>query len=212
MKRIAFKRVSFVLGSGLLVLASTIQFGISSQAFAAAAPTTPPAGSSIDDRIALRKKERPSTMNDKDVKRLISKCIGAQSAITPIQHNNEPIFSNRTTTYTNIDGTLWVAIGRLKLANQDTFGLEKIHNDLVSKIAAFQLTAANMQQTLTDSITMNCQADPAGFRALVDTAQAYYSQLKLQSADISGYIVNSVTPTLNKFADQLQPNNPGGKN
>jgi hypothetical protein len=177
-------------------------------ALAATSPAPAPAGSSFDQRLVQRKAEQTITLSDNDQKRLITACTTAQSKI---RLHETAIASKITTfgaTYQRIDARLWAITGQLKLANQDTFKLEKDRLDLVSKIASFQATASSYQQTLDDATVVNCQADPTGFKALLETNRFYLKQLRSQSSDVYNYVVNTVKPELSGHVSDLQPKTP----
>lgn len=166
-------------------------------------PTAP--GSTLEQRLAQRKQERQVKLTEKDQKRLISQCKGAQEISRKIQRDTTTTVDKRKAAYRVIDGKLWIINGQLKLGGNDTFKLEKVRAETDAKVQAFAATAANYQQTLDDLVLMNCQADPAGFKSIVDTARLYYAQLQAQSADIRGHIINAVKPVLADYATALQP-------
>ena len=168
-------------------------------------PANPPAGSTLDQRIAQRKAERGTALNDTDQKRIVNTCRAAQAKIRSIENDEVTMLANRTQVYSSIDAKLWIVTGQLKLAKQDTFQLEKQRLALADKTNNFQTVAANYKQTLDDSLVINCQADPNGFKALVDTARIYHDQLRTQSSDSHDYIVNTLKATLTDFANKLQP-------
>jgi len=178
---------------------------IANSASAAIAPATPQAGSTFDQRLALRKAEQKITLDPKVQERLIQKCRAAQTVITTLIHDTEPIINNRNSTYQKIDAKLWVMIGQLKLAKKDTFKFEQQHSEYVKKIAAFQATGTNFRQSLDDLVVINCQADIIGFKAILETARAYYTQLYNQTADNNNYVLNTVKPTIDDFITQLTP-------
>ncbi len=72
------------------------------------------------------------------------------------------------------------------------------------KVDTFQSTSKLYQEVLDDILVINCKADPAGFKALVDTARLYRTDLRKQTKDISDYTVNEVKATLSGFASELQ--------
>lgn len=188
-----------------LLFGLTIVIFSSQSAFAAVVSSTPPSGSTLEQRIALRKQEQKVVLDPKIQERLIKQCGGTKAKFTTITHDMEPIIDTRNSTYQKIDAKLWVLIGQLKLIPKDTFKFEQQHTDYVKKIADFQLTGTNFKQTLDDLVVMNCQADVIGFKAMLETARSYYTQLYNQSADANNYLINNVKLTINDFAKQLEP-------
>jgi hypothetical protein len=172
-------------------------------------PSPAPAGSTLEQRTAQRKTERGTALSNNDQQRLVSTCRSAQTKIRTIQTAEVPMLDNRSQVYGSIDAKLWIVTGQLKLAKQDTFQLEKLRLALLAKSDNFQTAATNYKQALDDSLVINCQADPNGFKALLDTARIYNDQLRTQSADSHDYVVNTIKPALSDFVTKLQPKSPG---
>lgn len=186
------------------LLVVLIPLGVS----AATPPQPTAAGGTIDQRIAQRKAERGTVLSDTDSKRLVSSCARVQDKLRTIQTAAVPNLQNYLDTYHKVDARLWLVTGKLKLAKQDTFELEKQRLAFVDKVNAFEATDNSYQQVLDDSIVINCQADPVGFQALLDTARLYQDQLRTQSMDTRNYIVNTLKPTLGNYVSALQPKTP----
>lgn len=195
------------LQTGLALMAAVLT-GAIGVAAADSPPAPAPAGSSIEQRIAQRKTERGTALSDQDQKRVIGTCVSAQTKIRSIETKEVPMLDNRTQVYGSIDAKLWIVTGQLKLAKQDTFQLEKERLTLLDKTNNFQTLASNYKQALDDSLVINCQADPNGFKALLDTARIYHDQLRAQSVDSHDYIVNTVKTTLSEHVNKLQPKSP----
>lgn len=168
-------------------------------------PATPPPGSTAAQRLDQRKKERNIQLDAATTKRLTSLCVSGQTTVRAMQQKLTPVFTDRAKTYKSIDAKLWVSIGELKLADKDTFELEKKRTALAEQMVLFQTTAANFQQTLDDMVVINCEADVVGFKALLDTARLYLAQLRDQSAAINKNVVDVIKPALNTFVTDLQP-------
>lgn len=173
-------------------------------AYAQAPPAATPAGSSFEQRVAQRKAERNVVLAERDQKRMVSVCVSAQSKIRILQQETTPAIANRAKVNREIDAKLWIMIGKLKLAEKDTFELEKQRAGLAGKVSGFQQTADSYSQALDDTVAINCRADLIGFKALLDTARIYRTQLRDQSTDIRSYVNNDIKATLGAFADELQ--------
>ncbi len=183
-----------------------------STAFAEAPPSPAAPGSSFDQRLNQRKQERTITLSAQDQTRIASTCVPAQGKIREIQHNMVPVLANRVKVYQQIDAKLWVTIGQLKLANKDTFELEKQHNTLVEKTTNFQVLSTNFTQALDDAVVVNCKGDPTGFKSLIDTSRIYYTQLQTQSNDSRDYILNTIKPEIATHVSSLQSKAPANGN
>ena len=176
-------------------------------AVAWATPADTPSGSTLEQRIKQRMTEQKVNLSEKDVTRYKSRCVNTQNTVREIQTQLGKISKNRQDVYGKIDGKLWIIIGELKLAKQDTFQLEKQRTEYAKMVTAYINTLNQYNQTLDDIVVMNCQANLAGFIALVKTAREYHTSLRQQSVDINTYIVNSIKTSLSDFATALQPKN-----
>jgi hypothetical protein len=170
-------------------------------------PATPPAGSSFDQRLALRKQEQNVQLTQDQTQQLQDQCLNSQGLIRKLLVTTTPTIHNRNNVYLKIDGTVWVDIGQLKLANKDTFQLEQERLALAQDMANFKTTGNNYIQTLNDLLAINCQADITGFKALLDTARNFYQLLQNQSSIIYNYTVNTTQPTIQNYVSQLQTKN-----
>lgn len=184
----------------VLSVASILPATLSAQS----APAPTPSGGSFDQRVAQRKAERSVALDERSLKRLENSCTGAQGKIRALQQQATPALDNRAKVYQRMDAKLWVVIGKLKLAEKDTFNLEKQRSALAKKATTFQSTSKLYQEVLDDILVVNCKADPVGFKALVDTARLYRVDLRKQTKDISDYVVNEIKATLSSFATELQ--------
>lgn len=194
---------------GVLVIlaAATGCFAVMVLATTADAQVPPAAtapGGSIEQRIAQRKAERNVVITTEDKSRLESSCSSAQTKLRSLQQTTTPVVLERAKANLLIDAKLWVIIGKLKLAEKDTFALEKQRATLAEKVRVFAETERLYQQTLDDAIVLNCKADLVGFKAMLDTARIYRTQVRDQSTDIRNYLVNDIKPSLNAFSAQLQ--------
>lgn len=167
-------------------------------------PVPAAAGSSLEQRLAQRKTETGTVLTDIDRVRLVETCTAAQAKLRLIQNDALARLDKHTKAYNKIDARLWITIGQLKLAGEDTFQLEKLHLTLVDKSANFLQLSTNYEQALDDALVINCKADPTGFKSLLDTSRAYYDLLRKQSVDIHSYVVDSIKPDLAKHVSDLE--------
>ncbi len=189
-----------VVGAVLAIFACMSPVLVSAQG----APPAAAPGSTHEQRLAQRKAERNVTLDQKSQQRLANTCANAQAKVRNTQQKTTQMLANRTATYQKVDAKLWVMIGKLKLAQKDTFSLEKQRAGLSERATAFQSTAQNYQQARDDLVVVNCKADPVGFMAFLDTARLYNVELRKQTTDIRTNIVNEIKPALTAHAADLQ--------
>jgi hypothetical protein len=202
-KTLRSKTMLIVATASILSAAIIIHLNIAPTS-ANVTPADTPSGSSIDQRIEQRKQERSVSLDDRQIKRLESRCTAAQSKTRGILSEKQKVFDNREKTYKRINAKIFLAIGGLQLAQKDTFEFEKIRIEYEKRTTTFNQAGNNYKQTLEDIISMNCRADVVGFQALVDTARLYEESIKDQSRSINNYVVNDIRNALNDFTKELQ--------
>jgi hypothetical protein len=196
------KKVQNIITLSLAVVFSGV---VLSSLSVKAMPPDAPAGSNLQQRIAQRKTERAVKLDSKQLTRYAQRCTATQAVIRTTQDQLNPILSNRSKVYQQIDGKIWIAVGQLKLAEKDTFNLEKQRATLAAKVALFDKTTEQYKQTLDDIVVMDCKADVPGFIALVETARQYQDEIRKQVADIKAYTVDTIKTSLSEFSSALQP-------
>lgn len=187
----------------LFILAIALTFAVVNSAYAV--PTDAPAGSTTDQRVEFRKKEQKVSLDSKEQVRIKSRCAKTQSKIRDIQTATGPVVKSRENVYKKIEGKLLVAIGQLKIGDQDTFKIEQQKAEYTKQVAALENSMSQYKQTLDDIVSMNCQADPVGFVALVKTARQYHDLIRQQSANLKKYVIDTIKPSLAQFVNDLQP-------
>ncbi|MCA9333049.1 hypothetical protein KDA00_04225 [Candidatus Saccharibacteria bacterium] len=196
-KRKRTNTIRFIVAVVIIILAVP--------SFAFAIPPDVPSGSTIEQRIKQRLQEQKVELNQKELVRYKSRCIGTQNTVRDIQSQFSKVSANRQAVYKKIDAKLWIIIGQLKLAGKDTFQLETQRGEFANKMTTYTNTLNQYNQTLDDIVVMNCQADLNGFIALVKTAREYQTSLRDQSNEMRTHIVDTVKKTLSDFATELQP-------
>lgn len=167
------------------------------------APKNPPSGGTFEERLVQRKDERKVQLDERQQRRLMQRCTKSQQKVRSLQQSTSRVADERESVYEDINGKLLVTIGRLKLAEVDTFGLEQQHETYIDKVDGFNTIMDFYQQTLDDIAVINCQSDVVGFKALVDTARIYHKDLRARSADIRAYVIDQIKPNLKGLHDKL---------
>lgn len=173
---------------------------------ASGSPANAKPGSTIDQRIAQRKKEQNVKLAQADISRLEGVCTNAQSVIRTLTDGYSNSANNRDKTYRGIDAKLWIIIGSLKLDGKDTFKLEQQRLEYIKRVQAYENQANQFQQSVSDLAAINCQADPVGFQALLQTARAYNAQIRSSFISIKSYLIDQIQPTITQHANDLKLN------
>lgn len=196
-KLIMRKNLNFVIAITLVLV------GTGSLVSAQTSPKKPPSGGTFEQRLVQRKSERKVQLDDRDQRRLTQRCTRTQQKVRELQQVTSKVADTRAKVYDQIDGKLWVTIGRLKLAEVDTFSLQRQRSTLESKVEGFNTVMGYYQQTLDDIAVINCQADIVGFKALVDTSRIYHKDLRARSADIRTYIIDEIKQNLDHLQEKI---------
>lgn len=173
-------------------------------ASAASNPANTAPGSTLEQRIAQRKKERKIKLDEINKTRLQNQCVYAQANLRTLTDSYSKTADNRDKVYRGIDAKLWIIIGSLKLINKDTFKLEQQRQEYLKRVLAFENQSNQFQQTINDMLAMNCKADPTGFKALLETARLYNAQIRSSFIGIRSYLIDQVQQTVSQQADDLK--------
>lgn len=166
-------------------------------------PVTPESGSSIDERIELRKSDRSVSLDEAEERRLERRCTQSQSTVRQLQNSKAQMLNNRADVYNRISGKTWLGIGGIRLADGDVFALKRHALNLDDKVEDFNSNASLFNQTIRDILQMNCEADVEGFKALVETAQEYDRLLLSLANDIRSLVNNDIRNEFERLGRQL---------
>ncbi len=194
-------KVSLIVIAFILVALAFAGFAVVK---ADTSPANTPPGSTLQQRITQRKNERQSRLNIDDKQRLQSQCTLAQSKLRTLGDTYSSSSDKRDKVYRNIDATLWIIIGKLKLADKDTYSLEQQRTSYIKRVQAFENQSDQFQQAVKDIVAMNCKADPTGFKALLQTARLYNAQIRSSFIGIKSYLIDTIQPTISKQSDSLK--------
>lgn len=199
------KKIRLAVIAVALLFFGTIMIANLKTVLAVNEPASPPPGSTLEARITQRKAEQQPVIDAKLSKRLQEQCKLAQPKISRVVDKTDKLTSDRIGKYQKIDGTLLVVIGKLKLAQKDTFELEQKRSTYLNKVGVLKTNLLEFKQAMDDAVVMNCETDVAGFKALLDTARAYNARLRAQSEDVALYIIDGIKPTIDEFIAELEP-------
>lgn len=166
-------------------------------------PAPTPAGSSLDQRVAQRKTERAIVLDERATKKLESSCVGSQTKFRSIQNEILDIEKSREEVYRAIEGKVWVAIGRLKVAGKDTFNLETSQLDYTKKTTKFLETFNQFKQAIDDILIINCASDPTAFMAYVETIRLLHEDIAAQAPVINKHLVDNLRPLISQYSEEL---------
>lgn len=176
---------------------------ITSSTSVASRPAEPESGSSLEERIELRKSDRSVSLDEAEERRLERRCTQSQSTVRQLQNSKAQMLNTRADVYNRISGKTWLGIGGIRLADGDVFALKRHALNLDDKVEDFNTNATLFNQTIRDILQMNCEADVEGFKALVETAQEYDRLLLSLANDIRSLVNNDISSEFERLGRQL---------
>lgn len=188
----------------IVLIALALCFIFTGVTMAISQPKVTKPGSTLASRIAQRKNERALKLDEDTFDRIVSRCSRSQNDIRTTRDSYVSVDSNRTRTYNQVDAKLWYLIGGLKYIEVDTFKLQQQRSAFVTKVDNYNSLYKEFRQSLSDAVDMNCQADPTGFEALLETARIYNIEIRNQLNDITKYVNDTIQPTLSNYSDNLK--------
>ncbi len=179
--------------------------GVSTPVQSVITPQTRPIDKKIDrvtrdktrqERLDKYKQKLSVKLSKVEERRIAGACRGAQKVVDRMQLQLTKVSTNRKAKYSKVAERLQELVAKLKKASVDTTKLEASIVG-VNKIATSVVDGiANYQVTLSDLSAMDCQADPSGFKAALDTARQQRSDLVVLSQSIRSYVKGTIKPIL----------------
>lgn len=202
--RLMHKNLNKLLVASMLIAGFLMFTALSGEVAAVSEPKDTKSGSTLEQRVTQRKAEREIKLNEEKKNRIVSSCKAAQNLIRGVRDSYVAPVDKRSKAYNQVDAKLWVIIGGLKIIEFDTFKLEQQRSELLSKFNAYEKNYAQFKQALDDAVNINCEADPVGFQALLETARIYSVKIRNQLNDITNFINNEIRQTLSSYAENLK--------
>jgi hypothetical protein len=164
-----------------------------------------------DARIKAIKEKAEARISAAEEKRVAGKCKAAQTIVGNLQTKMNTVVENRREKYTEITSKLQNLVEKLQAANVDTAELEaaiaSVDTDVTASIALIEA----YNTSLTDLAKMDCESDPAGFKALIDAARAQRTEIISSHGNLKARINDSVKPIMQALRESIQLSNTAGE-
>ena len=131
----------------------------------------------LEQRIAERKTALKTALDATVQARLKTKCVAAQKLVTASKARSDKAIEVRQKAYQAISDRMENLVEALQNNNVDTSTLENLQAQVKTAIETLKKDVTAYNQTLADLSAMDCAADPAGFRATLDTAKTQRQQI-----------------------------------
>lgn len=154
-------------------------------------------------RIDAYKTQVSDAITATEERRIAAACKAAQTVISRLQTNLEEAITKRTRVYNNVTEKLKTIVERLQAASVDTNELETAITEMERQIAAVLDMVRTYQATLFDLAEMDCEADPAGFKAALAVARQQRTELVSLAQTLREYITVTIKDILQRLRDSL---------
>jgi hypothetical protein len=151
-------------------------------------PTSQEDSTTIDQRLAARRPKVQLSAADKAS--IAAKCSLAQTAANDRKTKDTKAASIRLQTYNELVKRLTFLVDNLSSQGTDASGLLNAQNYFVASINNYLNDAQSYKTAIDDLVIMDCQADPAGFRATLNDARSYRAKLGPDVATIKNNLSN----------------------
>lgn len=161
----------------------------------------------VDARIKEAKEKMTAKVSAQESKKIASVCKSAQTKIEKLQANIANIVDNRQEKYTKISTKLADVSAKLKAAGADTTELETAIAGMETKVTEVNTTIEAYNTSLSDLASMDCEADPSGFKAALDQARSQRTDTVLMTGTVKIYVNETIKPILQSLRTSLTANN-----
>lgn len=135
-------------------------------------PASPEDTSTIEQRLAARKASFKSMLPVAANASIVAKCSLAQSAIAEVKTKDVKAATIRFEAYDSLATQLSYLVDNLSSQGVDASGLLTAQNKFVTAINTYLVDASKYKAAIDDAVVVDCQKDPAGFKAsLLETRQ-----------------------------------------
>lgn len=158
------------------------------------------------ERIQQRKDNLQLRLGQAQLSRLEDRCQNAQGKLRSTLVRVNGIKVSREQVHSNLVDRLTNASAKLQASNVNVTDLDKHIATLQANIEEFQANLEAHQEALLDLADMDCQADPEGFKASLETARASQQSLREDTKTIKTFLNETMKPLLNSVRSNLDNN------
>lgn len=144
----------------------------------------PDLGQGWQQRVAQRKNELKTKLDAVTQARITARCKAAQTVLKNMQQRGQTGLSQRVGKYDTVSNKLSNLVEKLEGTQTDSTALKQVQAKFSAAVTTFKKDLAAYNQSLDDALAMDCAADPAGFKATLDSLRAQRAQLAKDAAAI----------------------------
>ena len=151
-------------------------------------PNSQEDSTTIDERLAARRPKVQLSAADKSS--IAAKCSLAQTAVNDRKTKDTKAASIRLQTYNELVKRLTFLVDNLSSQGSDATELLNAQNYFVASINNYLNDAQTYKTAMDDLVVMDCQKDPAGFRATLTEARDLRAKLGPDVTTIKNNLAN----------------------
>lgn len=158
--------------------------------------------STLDQRLEQYKKDRAINLKA-ETQSLKIRCSVAQASLKNLQTRIVSAQISREIAYKNISDVLVNLQTSLNKQAFEITNLKAVTDTYNTKVTEYKTNIGIYKQAVDDAVTVDCAANPYGFRGALETARLYHDKLVPNITDIREYTTNTSKTTLDQIKEQL---------
>ena len=135
-------------------------------------------------RIQQRIETYNVSLSSSEKKRLVQRCVAAQSKISAVRAKTVAAADKRRETYHAITTLIVGIVQRLQSHDVDAKGIQNALQSVQTKTSKFEADYGAYLNALDDARLLDCQAHPDGFKAALEDARAQRKNLLADMQDV----------------------------
>ncbi len=166
----------------------------------------------LKERMEKQKTDLKIKLDAAQEARIKARCKTSQGIIKTIEVRAQTNAPKREQAYQQLKDHVTKLVEKLKSKGVNTSELEKQLVVLNGKIDTFKSNKTAYIQAVSDAQNVDCAADPAGFKAALETARSKRDTLIKSANEIKDYVKTSIKPTLSTIRGELESNKTSNQN
>ena len=155
-------------------------------------------------RINERKEALQIQLNEVAQRRVRARCRASQAQLRRVELRVAGVSARRERIYNTLTERLASLSEKLQVQGIDTTEYDEQINELNAKIEAFYLNLAQYETVVSDLASMDCAADPEGYRASLEEARTLRARSVQTAQEIRTYLQETIRTTLQSVRGQLE--------
>ncbi|HEX5798029.1 MAG TPA: hypothetical protein VFX79_01620 [Candidatus Saccharimonadales bacterium] len=157
----------------------------------------------LDQRVTERLKNLTADLDDNEIKALKAKCKAAQNRIRFVRQAADTYYSGRSERVDKILDDLSTLSETLKGQGVEAGSIDKKIEEITQLREKADATYKNYLLAVNDSVAINCETSPEGFRLSVDDAKKQFSDLQELRSALTNLIKVELRQDLTGIKDNL---------